>query len=319
MSVRKRLGRAGVAAAAVVGLTLGSCSLAYADQQIDNFVQEIPQGDNYVAIGDSFTVSGAYQDIAPDPCLRNVRDYPHLVSAALNLPLLEPACSGALTTQYWEQGIAWQTEVDKSPMRDSITKKTKLVTLSLGANNVDKDWDGETNTPEKCIVYILLHGSDPHYSVCEREFGASMAYWMKGLKKELVKMYKDAVDRAADDAVVIAVGYFPLFDSKGSTCYDTFYVPVPERHWGHKLFTEINATVEAAAKEVGIPYYNPSKDPVVDQHGPCAKPGERFVTVSGFPEFSLLVHPTVKGQSYMAKKILQVYHAARVDKSLLAA
>lgn len=285
--------------------------IAHADQQIDNFTDSYPAGDNYVAIGDSFTVSGYYHEIYSDPCLRNKYDYPHLVAQRVGLPLLEPACSGALTTQYWEQGIAWQTEVDKSPMRDSITRKTKLVTFGLGANNVDKDWDGETNTPELCIVYVLTHGWAKDHSVCEKQYGAPMRHWLGQLKGELVKMFNDAKSRAAKDAVLIAVGYIPLFPADNESCYDTFYIPRHERAWAYQIFHDINTIMGAAAKEAGIGFYNPEDDPLMASHGACGKPGERWVTVSGAPEMALLVHPTPAGHAHVAKEVSKLYWKLR--------
>lgn len=90
-------------------------------------------GDRYVALGSSFaagpgvTVSA---DTPPNRCTRSTDNYARQVSRRLNLDLTDVSCGGA-TTQHILTG--W-TELP--PQIDAITPDTRLVTITIGGNDV---------------------------------------------------------------------------------------------------------------------------------------------------------------------------------------
>lgn len=90
-------------------------------------------GDRYVAMGSSFAAAPGVGTPADHPatrCARSAQNYAHLVAARLELTLIDVSCSGATTANI----IGPWNELP--PQIEAVTADTKLVTLTIGGNDL---------------------------------------------------------------------------------------------------------------------------------------------------------------------------------------
>jgi hypothetical protein len=93
---------------------------------------KLQPGDEYVALGSSFASGPLIPDVADASCLRSTNNYPSLVARAMKLQLTDVSCGAATTDNIitTPQGV--------HPLQiDAVTPNTKLVTVTIGGNDVD--------------------------------------------------------------------------------------------------------------------------------------------------------------------------------------
>ncbi|MBB2938480.1 lysophospholipase L1-like esterase [Amycolatopsis bartoniae] len=96
---------------------------------------EAADGSEYVAMGSSFAAGPGIpspQAGSPSACARSDHNYPSLVAGQLGLALTDVSCSGATTANVLDTGQAGQP-----PQIDAIGADTKLVTATIGGNDVN--------------------------------------------------------------------------------------------------------------------------------------------------------------------------------------
>ncbi|MCX7282887.1 MAG: SGNH/GDSL hydrolase family protein [Novosphingobium sp.] len=94
----------------------------------------LPEGARYVAMGSSFAAGPGVGPNTPDTparCGRGTLNYPNLLAARLKLALVDATCSGATT----EHVLGPWNEVP--PQIESVTADTRLVTITIGGNDVN--------------------------------------------------------------------------------------------------------------------------------------------------------------------------------------
>ena len=99
----------------------------------DGRVASLSSGARYVAMGSSFAAGpGISPPLAETParCARSARNYAHLLATSLNLALTDVSCSGATTKHLLGP---WG---DLPPQLGALTPDTKLVTITIGGNDV---------------------------------------------------------------------------------------------------------------------------------------------------------------------------------------
>lgn len=94
----------------------------------------LPEGAQYVALGSSFAAGpgvGPTTPGTPPRCGRGTLNYPNLLAAKLKLTLVDATCSGATT----EHVLGPWNEVPAQI--DSVTTDARLVTITIGGNDVN--------------------------------------------------------------------------------------------------------------------------------------------------------------------------------------
>ncbi len=208
----RRFSSAGVSLCALLtasALSLSACGgpEKAAPDTGSNRAHAIGAGDRYVAIGDSYTA--AYRTGETDPrsgaCFRSLANYPHQVAEKLGLDLEDVSCGGATT----HDALSPQRLVDgtEAPAQiEAVTKDTDLVTISLGANDIDL----YGAVIGSCVT---LATSQPTGSPCaDLAAGAPEAAQRKldALNDTLVSTVR-AVEAKAPKTRVILVGYPQVF------------------------------------------------------------------------------------------------------------
>lgn len=154
-------------------------------------------GQDYVALGDSYTAApGTGADLGT-VCYQSARNYPRLVAAALDLDLTDASCSGART----EHLLEVQEPSSAPPQLRHLSAETDLVTVRLGANDAG-------------LYAATAHGcpqvapQDPEGAPCAAALGGEA--WLDDhaadLETDLTRGLERVRDRAPT-AHVVVVGY----------------------------------------------------------------------------------------------------------------
>src|ERR1051326_729171 len=90
----------------------------------------------YVSLGDSYAAGPLIPDQVDLGCLRSDRDYPSLVAAAIGSSAhADPSCSGATTVDMTHSQANGPIIVN-SPQLNAVTADDRLVTLTIGGNDI---------------------------------------------------------------------------------------------------------------------------------------------------------------------------------------
>lgn len=94
----------------------------------------IDPGAKYVAMGSSYAagpgIANYYED-PPTPCARSTGNYAHLLASRKGLTLTDASCSGATTAHL----LGPRNTIP--PQLDALTPNTRLVTITIGGNDVN--------------------------------------------------------------------------------------------------------------------------------------------------------------------------------------
>lgn len=128
-SGRKALQAARLVGAGILAGALGASTAGAADEP-----GRIPPGARYVAMGSSFASGpGVTQpaDTPPSRCQRSADNYAHQLARKRSLRLVDVSCGGATTANILGP---WG---ELPPQLDALTPDTRLVTVTIGGNDVN--------------------------------------------------------------------------------------------------------------------------------------------------------------------------------------
>lgn len=166
------------------------------------------KGDEYVAIGDSYT-SAPESVQSTDPCLQTVTNYPHKVAAKLGLKLKDVSCAGAATTHVTAPHAIGSDQ--RPPQADALSPRTDLVTVSMGGN----DFNSFGAVAYGCAA---LRTQDSSGAPCQQADDAagdkSVENLMKVTEQSLVDVIRQVAERAPQARIVL-VGYPEIFPETG--------------------------------------------------------------------------------------------------------
>ena len=259
---------------------------------------------HFVSIGDSYTTTAFYGTTLAEPCFHNAIGFSYMVSKETGLPVRDAACAGANMKHYWHTGNSFVFPVPKRAQRLTIDRNSKLVVVSLGGNNVYAD--SMLPIIGACAVSWLLPPVHATYNPCERISAPELIVRMKSMLPALTYMYQDAKQRAAKDAVVIAMGYFSPLPDDTTNCWISRVAPEGDIGFLQRIFGLLNRQIRKAAKAAGVLYYNPSAEREA-VNASCGAPFLRTLSLTGFPEVNVPLHPTLSGHWMMGKGVADLY------------
>lgn len=198
----------------------------------------IHKGDQYVALGDSYTAAPRTgPPAADDGCLQTTVNYPRLVAKRLDLDLTDVSCGGASTVQVTEAQPLGPHRAP--PQKDALTGATDLVTISLGANDF--------NTFGAVLFFCpAVRAKDPTGAPCTEATDAagqdSLERRIGQIATRLVAVIR-LVKQRAPEARIVVVGY-PQFFPKAGPC-----AQLPLAAGDYALARRVNVLLVAAQKK----------------------------------------------------------------------
>jgi lysophospholipase L1-like esterase len=172
--------------------------------------RETPQGrPEYVALGSSFAAGaglGPLQENSPILCARSVNGYPQQLARTLKLSIVDMSCGGATTRHLLDGGQFFQ-----GPQIRAITKETRLVTITVGGNDVGYIGD---------LSLLAARNSDTIFGWLVRQFWSGPKQPgerdFAGLKEELNATLR-AIHQRAPGATIVVATYPAILPATG-TC-----------------------------------------------------------------------------------------------------
>ncbi|MFI7498786.1 SGNH/GDSL hydrolase family protein [Streptomyces sp. NPDC049687] len=292
-----RLSRRHRAAAGVAAASAALFSLCAPAATAQSPAVAAGDGPNYVALGDSYASGAGLPDVKDKDCDRTKYGYAHLIStssavAGLNRAFKDVTCSGATTREFWN------SKGTTPPQANALTPNTKLVTLTMGGNDV-----GFVEVLTTCTKQAILTGLKG--SPCKAEF-------TKGGKDELgerintmegrIRDVLAEVRRRSPDAKVIVVGYPALFPDNGVGC-PSAGVPIAEGDFAFLRDTtkKLNRALQRQAAAGGVGMYFADTYALTAGHDMCQPGKERWIEPLMKPaEDTQIAHPNKFGQYAMA-------------------
>jgi lysophospholipase L1-like esterase len=236
-------------------------------------------GAQYVSIGSSYSVGYLIkpQVTGANPCGRSLVDYPHLVAKKLHLHLADAGCAGAVTAN------ALNTDQGSQPPQiDAVTSKTRLVTMTIGGNDVDY-----IGTAGAC-------GSHPDCASTADRTQLNAEFTQ--LPHSLTKLIR-AIRAKAPKVTIVMVTYPRLVPK--SSCAALHYNASADTFVG-SIGARLEKVFVQVAKSTHILIADPYQ--LGAGHGPCAV-GTKAWVAGQHPTNGAAYHPTAAGHREMAHLI----------------
>ncbi|GAA1691394.1 SGNH/GDSL hydrolase family protein [Fodinicola feengrottensis] len=248
----------------------------------------------YVALGDSYAAITDLTRLHGTPgCFRSTDNYPSLVAADLGVTsFTDASCSSATTAHMTTaQSTGFGTN---PPQFDSLTADTDLVTVTIGANDLD-------------LMTLLgtcaaLSVTDPVGNPCQRYYtsgGVDQIAARIDQVKPKVAAVLDGIHQRAPKARIIVVGYLPLLPPTRG-CWPAVPMSVGDVPYAHQIQTSFNAALVAEAAAHQAVAVDPSG---ITGHDSCQPPGTRWVEPVIPASPTTPFHPNTTGTPHLANLI----------------
>jgi lysophospholipase L1-like esterase len=239
----------------------------------------------YVSLGDSYAAGPLIPlQIPPFGCLKSNNNYAHLASRQLGLALTDPSCSGAETEDMTNpQNV--DPDGPNPPQFDSLTRKTRIVTIQIGGNDIGfssiaRDCTSTTNEGTPCQDRYVHDGRD---EISERIAATA----------PLVAAVIQGIHARSSKARVLFVNYAAILPDNGPGCWPQMPITDGDVPYVRAKQKELNAMVAAQAAANGaelIDWYAASIG-----HDACQPPVIRWVEPVVPVNAAAPVHPNLGG------------------------
>jgi GDSL-like Lipase/Acylhydrolase family len=248
-------------------------------------------GDRYVALGSSYASGPSIPQTIDATCARSSNNYAHVVAARLKLALTDVTCGGATTAN-----ILNTPQASRPPQITAVTPATKLVTVTIGGNNIGYSTAlflcGDAGSKgQPCLDTIVNRA----------QINAALA----ALPGQMVAMLR-AIKQAAPNAIVYLVAYPRVLPTSNTPCPPS--VPMDPaalaflRGVGLQLQRAFVSSAHAA--HVGfIDSYSPKG------HDACAAPAQRWIEGMAPARAAALFHPNFSAMAAQAALIVKAVKA----------
>ncbi|WP_216894928.1 SGNH/GDSL hydrolase family protein [Nocardia alni] len=282
-------------------LALG-CALAAASAATlagSAWAEATPAGTQYVAMGSSYASGPGLPDIINQACMRSAQNYPHQVAAATGLRVVDVSCSGAITANILNRPQHTRRGAVMPPQIAAVTTDTRLVTVSIGGN--DLNLVGSMLTDSSCAK---ITGSMPR--LCEHLTGhrPPTAAAIATVERSITTVIS-MVRARAPHATVMLIQYLPAFDKSATTCAAA-PMPASEAATVRQTYDDLfHATGRVAAQTgatvISVPdaeaHTACSADPWVAGYVGPPTAGHAAIRAGAF-------HPNLEGTTRIAQQII---------------
>jgi hypothetical protein len=218
-------------------------------------------GDQYVALGDSYTAAPRTAPNADtNGCSNTTANYPHRIADATGVDLDDNSCNGATTKALTlPQPLGLTREND--PQLDDVGEDTDLVTIRLGAN--------DDSLFSRIIGCARIFGADAPGTPCAdadaTKGETALLPALADVEDSLVAGLAEIGERAPDARVVV-IGYPHVIPTEG-TC-ELLPLPAGDYAYARQIIDGLNEALESAAEEADVTFVD--MYPASEGHDICA-------------------------------------------------
>lgn len=288
-------GLVALVASSLLVVPTGAAGAAGAADEGETAPASIPPPLDYVALGDSYSAASGVlpvDPLAPPECLRSTRNYPAVIAERTGAALTDVTCGAAETRDYREA-----QHPDVPPQLDALSRRTDLVTMTIGGNDSGVFLDSITS----CTTLGLSTAGQG--SPCRDEHGSSYVDTIRQVTyPDLVRALR-AVQRRARRAEVAILGY-PWIMPRTEGCFAAMPVAEGDVPYLRNIQRVLNNAVRRAADATGSTYVDLNR--ASDGHDACQPLGTRWVEPVLQGTNPVVVHPNALGEQRMAARALRV-------------
>ncbi|MFC3174686.1 SGNH/GDSL hydrolase family protein [Novosphingobium bradum] len=274
-----RLATTALATASALALTGGALA------------RPLPEGARYVALGSSYAAGpGVGEPVPGEParCGRGSLSYARVLAARLRLKLVDASCSGATTAHLLGP---WN---ELAPQIDAITPDTRLVTITVGGNDVRfvsnlfaSVCAARADAPPRC---------PPHAAPTPAEWTA--------LARAMQRIGHEA-RRRAPRAVVVFVDY-PVVVPPQGTCA-ALGIAEPQAEAGRAAAARLARVTAEAARRSGARLLAASA--LTRGHDACAP--QPWSEGASLRPGGIAMHPMIAAHAAIAERLEQMLETNR--------
>ncbi|MEE4024728.1 SGNH/GDSL hydrolase family protein [Gordonia sp. PKS22-38] len=242
----------------------------------------------YVALGDSRATGVTWTSVLfGDHCGRTADAYPPKVAAALGVSYRSVACVAATTTDVLEgQRVLLVNSVP--PQVDALSERTRLVTLSIGGNDI-----GWSSLISPCFP-LIGDGRCRTDSAMQARITSALTDLSPKLDRVLAEIH-----RRSPAARIVVVGHGGYFGAQ--RCFPDARMSEADAPTVAAFFADFNRTLAEAAERAAADYVDIA-GPAVG-HDTCAGSARWFL--GDWPRGDTQTrHPTPLGATNMARLVV---------------
>lgn len=250
-------------------------------------------GARYVALGDSYTSGPGIPEQTGGDCARSSVNYPALTAKALGqTSFTDVSCSGATTDDMW------RAQGENQPQLDALGKRTKLVTVGIGGNDI-----GFGSIIGTCAQ---LSATDPAGAPCKKQYTApdgtdQLTTRVNEAAPKIARVLK-AVHERAPYAKVVLVGYPTIMPDSGASCFPAVPIAAGDAAYLRDTEKRLNAMLQEQAARAHVRFadtYGPTTG-----HDVCVPAADRWVEGVSPESPAAPFHPNAKGEQAMAGAVI---------------
>lgn len=246
-----------------------------------------PSG-RYVALGASFAAGPFVPEVIAESglCVRSTNNYPRQIAAAFALDLVDVSCSGARI-----EHLVSASQNGNPPQLDALTPETRLVTVTVGGNDV-----GYIGGLTECTNA----GREGRSCLGTTVDPAAAAAALAGLRDELLALFHE-IRKRAPGARTVFVPY-PRVVGDAGPCPPDIPLVTDDAIFFRALAENLDRISAEAARDAGVELvdvYGPSAG-----HDACAAPAERWIEGLHPASPAAPFHPNAAGMRAVADLVV---------------
>jgi lysophospholipase L1-like esterase len=240
----------------------------------------------YVSLGDSYAAGPLIPlQVPPFGCLKSNNNYANLAARDLGFALTDASCSGAETEDMTNpQGV--DPDGPNPPQFDRLTKKTGIVTLQIGGNDI-----GFSSIADDCASATSNEGT-PCQDTYVHDGRDEISERIQATAPKVAAVLQ-GIHQLSPKARVLVVNYAAILPDEGPGCWPQMPITDGDVPYVRAKEKELNAMVAAQAAAAGaglIDWYTASIG-----HDACQPPVIRWVEPVVPVNAAAPVHPNLGG------------------------
>lgn len=254
-------------------------------------------GQNYVAMGDSYTAGSLIPDLTGSPtgCLRSSHNYPSLVAATIGADsFADVSCQGATTDNMAQsQSVPFGAN---PPQLDALSAGTTLVTIGVGGNDL-----GFSSIVIHCAS---LSWTDPFGAPCQDHYTSGGTDQLKSqisATAPKVAAVLEAIHQRAPNARVLLIGYPVILPNSGYGCWPFVPIAFGDVPYLRGAEHDMNQMLAGEAAAHDATYVDTYTDSI--GHDFCQATGVKWMEGLVPTSLAAPVHPNGLGEKAMAQQV----------------
>jgi lysophospholipase L1-like esterase len=211
--------------------------------------------DKYVALGSSFAAGPGVPPVDPTAfgaCGRSLANYAHLLAAQLQLSLTDVTCNGATIADI----VSTRQFGFLEPQVNAVTADTKLVTVTVGGNDVGYlsglySQSGENDPATLSAVPGMT--AEIQEFICAPIDHAAVDAALASLQAQMTSMVQ-ALRAKAPDATIVLVDYLSILPLTGTTPCLGVPITADQAQHSNRVAQGVNLATRNAADSERVGY-----------------------------------------------------------------